>query len=192
MLGYFFYHPLARWMMVSRSVQLDKSDIKPGKHYIFAINHSGAPDFFVVFFGLPLSVTLRLVPYRFFIANRFFKKPLVRWMALSYGGFPAKEHTQLKWGLDAAKHALNRNETLVIFPEGKVSKVDRKYPPKRGVAILAKMPNVLIIPTRVKWHRNNGYLRSYDVTVGKPIDANGLTADQIMNEVYDLEFATNK
>lgn len=192
MFSYIFYHPIARLMMVRRNVHLNPSDIEPGKHYLFAINHSGAPDFFVVFFGLPLSVTLKLVPYRFFIANRFFRNWLVRWMAMSYGGFPAKEHESIEWGLDAARHAISRNETVVIFPEGKVSRTDKQYPPRKGVGILAKEDNVAIIPVRVKWHRHQGYLRSYDVTVGKPFDAKDMSAEQIMDIVYDLEFDEQK
>lgn len=184
---YAFYHPLAKFMMARCKFLLSENDIDPKKHYIFVANHSGAPDFFVVFFGLPFKITRLLVPYRFFIANRFFKKRSARWVLMSFGGFPAKKHRTLDWGVPAGERAMKRNETVVIFPEGKVAPIDRKYPPKRGIEFLAKNPNAMLIPVRVKWHRNKGLVKSYDLTVGKPFDAHNMTAAQIMDRVYDLE-----
>lgn len=186
--SYIFYHPLTLLMTTRRTFLLQPSDIDPNKRYVFAINHSGAPDFFVVFFGLPLRITLKLVPYRFFIANRFFNNPIIRWLAMSYGGFPAKKHKTIEWGVPAAKHALKRDETVVIFPEGKVSKIDKAYPPKRGVEFLANEDDVVIVPARVKWHRGKGYINSYDLTVGRPFDGHGMKAVQIMDRIYDLKF----
>jgi len=186
--SYVFYHPLAILMAKSRRILLDAKDIDPKKHYVFAINHSGAPDFFVVFFGLPLKITLKLVPYRFFIANRFFRKSVVRWLTMSYGGFPAKKHSAIEWGVPAAKHAMERGETVVIFPEGKVSKIDRVHPPKRGVEFLANENDVRIVPVRVKWHRDRGYINSYNLVIGKPFDGRGMKAIEIMDRIYSLKF----
>ncbi len=182
------YGLIARAMMRKKKLLLRPKDIDLTKKYVFVVNHQGLPDFFVVFFGMPANIHHLIGPYRFFIANRFFRNSILRWILLSFGGFPAKKHSSLEWGISAAKHAMERGETVVIFPEGKVSLIDRAYPPKRGVEFLANEPDVMIIPTRVKWNRAKGYLNSYYLAVGRPFDGHGMKATQIMDHVYDLKF----
>ncbi len=182
------YGALAKTLVSKKNILIEPGDIEPDKKYLFAVNHQGIPDFFVVFFGLPFWIHRQLTPYRFFVSNPFFKNPVVRWMLMSFGGFPAKEHRKIDWGILAAERALQRNETVVIFPEGRVSLEERKYPAKRGVEILAKTPDIMIVPVRVKWYRSEKVFKSYYLAVGKPFDASQMTASQIMDRVYDLEF----
>ncbi len=182
------YGFIARRMMKSEKLMLNINDLNKNSHYVFTVNHQGAPDFFVVFFGMPGRIHRQIGPYRFFIANKFFKNPLTRWLALSFGGFPAKKHPKYQYGIAAAKHAMNCGESVVIFPEGKVSQVDRQHKPKQGVAILAKEPDTFIIPVRVKWHRDKGIFNSYDVAIGKPFNGSKMSAEEIMDKVYSLKF----
>jgi len=185
---YPLYGTIARLMISRKNFLIQPEDIKAGKKYVFAVNHQGIPDFFVVFFGMPTYVHSRLTPYRFFIANRFFRNRFLRWILLSFGGFPAKKHRTLEWGLPAAEHAIRRGESVVIFPEGKVSLIDRVHTPKRGVEFLANEKNAMIIPVRVRWHRAQGYFNSYDLVVGKPFNGHGMKAVEIMDRVYSLKF----
>ncbi len=182
------YGALARSMVAKRNIMLQPSDICSDKKYVFAVNHQGQPDFFVVFFGMPGELHRLLGPYRFFIANRFFINPFLGWMLRSFGGFPAKKHSKYNWGIPAAKQAMARGEAVVIFPEGKVSLVERRYAPLRGVEVLAQGPDVLIIPARVKWFRNPKVINGYKLAIGKPFDAHGMKANQIMDRVYSLKF----
>ena len=189
---YPLYWVLANLMKRSNRFLIKPEDVNLNHRYVFCLNHRGSPDFFVVFFGMPAWFHRKIAPYRFFIANRFFKNWFVRWQALSFGGFPAKEHPYLDYGLDAANRALDRGDPVVIFPEGRVGMVDREHKPKKGVAILAKRIDVRIVPVRVNWDRSKKLFRSYDVVVGKPFDGSKMNENQIMDVVYDLRFESKK
>lgn len=187
-----FTIPLARlllWPILgTKSIRLKLSDLDSDFNYVIVANHSGVPDALVVCYSLSTKISIRLAPYRFFTKNVLFRNFLVRPIIILFGCFRARRELNKPSGLDYGISLINSSQTIVIFPEGKVSRLDRKILPRTGVETLAAIPNVKLIPARVKWNRKKGLWKSYSLSVGKPFGAKNMTADQIMDVVYDLKF----
>ena len=175
-------------MTRSKRIELSEDDIDPGKRYVIAGNHTGMPDPFVVCMNLPFRIQAKLIPFRFFVINRFFFAPLGFYLHL-LGGFPAHKHDRYAYGLEVAYEAHQKGHSVVIFPEGKISKNSvQEFEPKSGVSVLARRDHVMIIPARLRWTRKRGILRSYDLAVGRPFDGSKMSPQQIMDVVYSLKF----
>lgn len=157
--------------------------------YILVANHSAAFDPFLITSNLNWNQIRAIFPFFFMTHNRFFRFwPLRLWLYL-HGCFPAFEHHSLEYGLGRAMALLSQNHTLLMFPEGKVADTDRAVPPKSGIETLANVPNVQLVPVRVRWERKRGLLKSYSLSVGKPFSGKNMTAEQIMDVVYSLKFS---
>lgn len=153
-------------------------------NYVLVANHRGMMDPFVIGYSLPLKFR----PWRFFVQNRFFKNWLLLPFLYVFGCFPARKEPGKKSGLEYGIELINRGQNLVIFPEGKISRFGEKILPKTGVEILAKIPNVAIIPARVNWNRKRLIFKSYSLSIGQPFIGKNMTAEQIMDVVYSLKF----
>ena len=150
---------------------------------MIAANHQSMFDPFVICSALPLRFFPHLAPFRYFAHNALFDK-ILRPFLFSFGAFPASRNNYYIYGLEAAKTFLSQHQTVMIFPEGRRVPVSTR--PRSGVEVLAKNPNVEIIPVHLQWQKNKWGLRSYQLTVGHPLKEKGLSARQIMNRVYKL------
>ncbi len=179
----------AAWLAADdKKIQLKPSQLHNDFTYVIVSNHQGTMDPFVVCYSFNRELDKTLVPIHFFTANRFMKKPiLTQWLALM-GSFPAQRHDKYPYGLRMAEHLVANGQTVMIFPEGKVSQTDRHHKPKHGVEVLARMPDVRLIPARVQWDRNKGFLKAYSLAVGRPFNGSKMSAEQIMDKVYSLKF----
>ena len=183
-----FFFMLAKMMVRTKKIELHPDEISANKPYVIVANHTGMPDPFLICYSLSLKHHKKLSPYRFFIVNRFFYAPLGIYLRFM-GGFPAHKHEKLPYGLDVAYEAIQANQTVVIFPEGKISKTSKQqFEPKRGVSVLAKEKDVKLIPARVKWNRERKLLQSYEIAIGKPFDGSKMSPQQILDVVYSLKF----
>ncbi len=180
---------LSSWIFKAKSITEVK--LNPNAGYIIVANHSGSIDPFIITANLPLPYIKAMLPFRFMTANKFFNKVWL-WPALFWHGcYPARKTSgRLKdiSGLEYTAKLVNSKTTIMIFPEGRVSRKDRQFPPKRGVEILARTPDVLLIPVRVKWDRSKGFWKSYSMAIGEPFSGENMTAEQIMDVVYGLKF----
>jgi len=171
-----------------RSKKVSRVALDTNKAYIIAANHSGAIDPFIITANLPWHYILTLTPYRFMTANKFFSRTLLLPFLFALGCYPANKHPRFKSGLEYTQKLIEKRYCIVIFPEGKVSRIDRQYPARKGIEVLVQDSGVEILPVRVKWNRRKGLLRSYSLTVGKPFSGKNMTAEQIMDVVYGLKF----
>jgi len=187
----FFLIPLFKLVLAvaikDKSIHLKAGDLKDGKKYIFVSNHRSLMDAFYICYSMSFDIHKRLGPYRFFLANRFLDNLFLSKPLLAFGSFPAKRHERYPYGLRMAENLLGNNETVVIFPEGKIARVDKQHEPRHGVEVLAKMPDVQLIPVRVDWQRDKGFVNSYRLSIGRPFDGSDMTARQIMDKVYGLK-----
>jgi 1-acyl-sn-glycerol-3-phosphate acyltransferase len=132
---------------------------------------------------LPLWSWRQLTPFRYFVYNRLFFTPLLHWIFLAFGCFPTKSNDRLPAGLPFAETVIKLGQTPFIFPEGKRAK--QGSPARAGIAELAKLPAVEIIPVHIEWS-SRGWLRRYTITIGRPFDGGAMSADEIMKLIYDL------
>lgn len=182
------FYLINKLVVVSYKRELLATDIKH-KSYVLVSNHHGMLDPFIICYGLGFSINRRLAPYRFFIANRYLRVVFLGLFLRLMGAFPAKRHPSLISGIDAALHYHGHGGTIVIFPEGRISRVDRKHRPQRGIEhLINNNPRFEIVPVRVRYGARLVPFRAYKISVGKPFSGKNMTAEQIMDVVYSLKF----
>lgn len=175
-------------VIVRKHDALAKSDWDRNCRYVVVANHSGAPDPVVICYSFKYMINFRLIPWRFFVANKFFKNTLSLPLLYLFGCFRARKDEHENSGLPFAEKLLADNQNLVIFPEGRVSKFNERILPRTGIESLANIERVQLIPAHVRWNRSKGLWKSYSLAIGKPFSGKNMTAEQIMDVVYSLKF----
>jgi 1-acyl-sn-glycerol-3-phosphate acyltransferase len=125
------------------------------------------------------------MPYRFIVANAYYNNLFLRPGLWLLGGYRAYPHPSMRYGLELSYRLLEDNQTIMIFPEGRVNRTGGELPAKRGVAELAKHKNTKVIPISITKDRSK-ILKRFNVTFGKPEDMSRLDPEQIMQKVRDL------
>ena len=181
---------LLAWLYLGNFVcELERSDLKSSKHYVLVVNHQYNIDPTILLSTLPADVVTKLRTFRVFAHTFFFYNPFNRFILTSLGGFPTKEHPFLPYGLAYAKDQLREGHPVVIFPEGKMAREGR-LPAKMGVEVMAQWKKVMLIPVHLEWRGQwPGFRfagRKVDMHIGKPFSGKGMTAQEILDRVYDL------
>jgi len=183
-IGYWVSKAIGFGLRMKRQVLVTPTDID-GKHvYVLASNHQCRLDPFVIIGALPYSVWGKLGTVRYMVYRPLFDIPLLGPFLLGLGCFPATEHPKHPFGLVYAKGQMAQGRSISIFPEGRrVIRGEREA--RRGVAVLAQEPNALLLPAHIEWRRR-GWWHGFGVTIGKPIDASKMTAQEILDYIYAL------
>lgn len=156
-------------------------NIKKDIRYIIYSNHQSKLDPFVICASFPLLLFPTLLPFRFFVKNSFFSNRIIKSLLIFFGGFPSHSVPHKSFGLEKARKLLNTNQTVVIFPQGGITK---ERIAKRGISLLAIEPNVHLIPVHVRWHG----LLYCKVTIGSPFTTTiPQSPEAFMERVYKLD-----
>ena len=165
---------------------------------IFAFNHIAYLDPFAAAYVLD---RVGRIP-RFLAKAELFDDKRIAWILRSIGQIPVKRGSATApMALDAAFDALNRNQSVVIFPEGTITNDPDLYPmqAKTGLARLALGSGVPVVPVAL-WGTANiwpkGYAKRWKprqdicASVGEPMVLSGdaeSTEDweRVMREVMD-------
>jgi 1-acyl-sn-glycerol-3-phosphate acyltransferase len=153
--------------------------------YVVYANHQSRRDALLLPTALPIVALRRLLPFRFFVANRFLKGVTNAFLT-TMGGFPAHAHSERPFGLGHAYDLMKTDSSLVIFPTGRITR--QKGGAKRGIVMLATEPSVKLIPVHIEWQSK----WSCTICVGEPFSAAGnASADALMEHVYRLSDPLN-
>ena len=163
----------------------DENDLLPEKTYLAVSNHQSHFDAFVLIAGISPQVFQRLQPFRAMTSNHFLRRGPIKYAALRMGCFPAKPHASLPNGINYASLLIEQGQSVYICPEGKID-INKETSARPGVGILAKVPNVEIIPVHIKWSRTGRWHRSFQLAYGKPYDGSNMTAQEILDYCYAL------
>ena len=169
-----------RTVLVGRNLTRPKARLTgDGPHVIYA-NHQSQLDALLLPVAFPPSDILRLLPFRFFVANAYFKNPVSATFLKLMGGFPAQYYPNRSYGLDHAMQLIGSNQTVVIFPQGMRT---RERMAKPGIAVLAAEPGVRVIPIHIDWKsRFSCYVHAGTaITAGQ-----AQPPDRLMEFVYSL------
>lgn len=180
----FLWILLRLYLILSGSSTRGQVRLKPGFGYILAANHRSQLDPFFISAALPLPVYHHLSPVRFMAYRNLFKNIFLRFLLRMSGAFPTKPIHNLPYGLEYSTRVLENGGTICIFPEGKRARPG-SVEPRRGVAELAKIDKVELIPVWLEWERGL-ILRKVHIVIGKPQRVSGLNPSQIMQIIYDL------
>jgi 1-acyl-sn-glycerol-3-phosphate acyltransferase len=189
-LSYFVYLPFIKLALNKPFLQISMQEVERDKVYVLVPNHIGYPDSLILAMGMPYKLARKLIPVRYMVANKYMDMRFLGSYLNFLGGFPSHPHKKWGHGLEESEEIVRAGQTVVIFPEGRISKSGkREHEARRGVSVIAEMQdNVRLIPVRLAWDRKKGIIKSYKMVVGKPFDGHGMTPKEIMDVVYSLEF----
>lgn len=159
-------------------------DIEPGVRYVVAANHQTYLDPWVLPGQISWKHWHKMGTPRTFVANRFFGYPLVGTLMRSMGSFPAKAHPTEPYGLDYATYNLEHGHSIIIFPEGGISR-KRERQAKSGVMVLARQKNVRIVPAHLEWRKTWFGFYVFDFGLGKAFDGSRMSSAEILDRIYD-------
>ncbi len=163
-----------------------------GQKVILAANHSSILDAAALLCAYPRRVY-------FMAADFLFKKKFSGLVMHVFGCIPVKRGGFNKESIKEALRILGTGHSLGIFPEGKITEDGRITEGKKGVAVMAKMAHVKIIPVAIEgafeaWHVPKKKIRRFPIEVrfGKPIseahyDSPEELTEEVMNEIADVK-----
>jgi len=131
-----------------RVVHRGIEQIDPQRPYVFMANHTSIAD--------PLAVALALPqPFHFIFKKELARIPVFGWALLSLGQIMVdRENTeQARASLAGTISGLSGNNSIIIFPEGWVSRDGRLLPLKKGGFHLAIQAGFPIVPVRIEGAR---------------------------------------
>lgn len=169
-----------------------KENIPKDGSYIFASNHRSFAD--PVLISLPTRV-----PFSFMAKEELFKQNIFfTWLIKAFGAFPVTRGKGDTSAIDMSLERLNKGFNLVIFPEGTRSKDGRVGKGKTGVALIAAIAQVTVIPVGIVFEGKLKFRKKVVVKFGKAISPEELNVSDtspkelkklkltIMNEIVDL------
>ncbi len=169
-----------------------KENIPKGGSHIFASNHRSYAD--------PVLISLAVrVPFSFMAKEELFKQNIF-FAALikALGAFPVTRGKGDTSAIDTSLKCLNKGRNLVIFPEGTRSKDGRVGRGKTGVALIAAVAQMPVIPVGIIFEGKLKFRKKVVVKFGKAISPNELDVSKtdpkelkilkqtIMNGIVDL------
>lgn len=155
---------------------------------IIIANHNSHLDTLVLLSLFPLQDLARIRPVA--AGDYFMRNRVLAWFSTQMIGIiPIQRKAQkgLRNPLQPVSQALERNEIVIIFPEGSRGKPEKMQEMKQGVAHLAlKHPNVPVIPIFIHGlgkalPKGEGLLVPFicDLFIGKPIPVADNIADMM-------------
>lgn len=125
---------------------IERIDSRQG--YVFMANHTSIAD--------PLAVAIAIDhPLHFVFKREFARIPVFGWALLSLGQIMVdrEDREQAKGALAAVASGLSGNNSVIIFPEGWVSRDGTLQPLKKGGFHLAIQTGLPIVPLRIEGAR---------------------------------------
>ena len=142
---------------------------------IFVANHQGRFDPFLIGASIPFSYFLKIKCFRY---QTYYKFIIERWYGLFIwlmGAYPVYPKSgPLEKVLAKTVKILKNNQSVLIFPEGKLNQYFDPANAKPGIGYLAKNLNPLIVPVFIKNTHNIKFLefilrkRRVRITFGQP------------------------
>lgn len=121
--------------------------IQANERYIIIANHTSRHDAPMIISSLPFKAFKKMLPIRFFTAEKELYKKYTGVIIRMCGGFRSHSVKDKISGLHGGLTLSDNEETLFMFPQGKM--VKNKHEFMTGVAYLVKKRNFHIIPTYV-------------------------------------------
>lgn len=128
------------------------------QRYLIVANHRRKIDPYLILSTLPSKSFFVLLPIRFFTANNYLKHWWQKMAMFPFGCFRAYSTEGKLSGVQGGLILSDRNQTLFIFPEGKIVTNSGKPRLKPGVGRLLKARDFKIIPVFIKYTQRKTYI----------------------------------
>ncbi|MBM3244334.1 MAG: MFS transporter [Candidatus Omnitrophica bacterium] len=202
-IGAYFYRRSLRYILLRLWLKLmlkvlfnfkvsGLENIPKKKRYIFAANHTSIIDGIAVACAYPERIY-------FLAADSLFKTKFWGWWATQLGYLPVKRGGFNKEAIRDAVGILKGGDCIGIFPEGKISADGRLDEGKAGIALIARLADVDIVPCAIEgayeaWPVPKRFPRRFPVEVrfSKPLDGRDYPVkEELLKEVME-EIAKTK
>ena len=178
------------WITMVKVTVTGRENIDPKKPYVFVANHQSAYDIFVAYGYLGHS-------FRWMMKKSLEKIPFVGWSCKRAGMVFVDNSSPaaIKETMAKARTQLQKDQSLIVFPEGSRSWDGKMKPFKKGAYLLAVQFGLPIVPITIdgafdvmprfkklpKW----GHVK---LTIHKPIDMpeGGYRIKTVMEESYNI------
>lgn len=191
----FFLRILMRLLFNFKASGLE--NIPKTKRVVLAGNHTSVID------GVCLMCAYKGRLY-FLVAESLFKAKFLGWCARRLGYIPVKRGGFNLEAIREAVHILHSGYSVGIFPEGKITPDGQLTEGKEGVAVIAKLSRVDIIPFAIEgayeaWPLPQKFPRRFPIEVrfGKPINikeypASEDLAQEVMQEIAKVKLSLER
>lgn len=174
--------------------------IPSGAPVIIASNHRTRFDAFLIAASMPRSKYARVIPMRSITAEKYMSQPVLGFVLRLLGSFPNTEYGGAK-AHARAERILNTGQTVLIFPEGKMTDELTDAPRgKVGAVWLARaVKEAVILPVKIQaplrpsaWQLIKGGI-ALSVTFDEPYrpltfhDDLQENADELLDRIYALQ-----
>ena len=159
------------------------NNLPANKEFILCSNHGSYLDGFLI----AVSVPRWLKKHMFFLGFRaYFEVPIIRNIVKIIRIVSIDPAAQLVNAMQSCAYILRKGKVVCIFPEGGRSIDGEIQKFKKGIGILAKELNLLLVPVYIKgsyesWSRTNHFPRPHPITIvfGRPYNLEKLKKEGI-------------
>lgn len=152
---------------------------------ILAGNHTGYLDSIILMAAYDQ-------PIRFLVHEKVFSWPVVGWL-ISVTNMIKVSPTAPKASMTRAVQRLNDNETVCIFPEGKLTTDGNLNPFQPGVGLIHRKSGSTIVPFAIEggfeawaWGRKLPRPGKITLRFGAPLQCGGMDNQTIADHLYDI------
>ena len=168
----------------------DIGKMDKNKRYIIIANHVSRHDTHMIVSSLPVIDFVGLLPIRFFTAQKELDKKITGLIIKLCGGFPSHSKENCISGLRGSLELSDNNETLFMFPQGKIRSKKHKF--ITGISYLSKKREFNIIPVYVsigeaKKHKKVVFGKSFILTNKQLQYSDEKIANMLQEKVYLLK-----
>ena len=164
-----------------RAEIIGKENLPAEGGVILAANHMSTwdPPFLATFLSRPVSYMAK---------KELFDVPILRQIIESCYSFPVKRGAADRGAIKAALQALKEGRCIGLFPEGTRSRDGKIHKAEAGVALLAAMGDVPVVPAAILGTDRIFSLRSFfpklTVIYGKPMLLDGKHRDKETLQIF--------
>jgi 1-acyl-sn-glycerol-3-phosphate acyltransferase len=174
--SYFVVFVLSKIFFSIKTSYEDKNFQKIRKPVIVVSNHKNQFDPWIIFVSLPFKVFLRLLPIRPFAKDNFKKNSFLGFLASSkiivfiyyiYNVITIPDVSSFQEKINPLIRALKENNTILIFPEGKIILNEDVGDFKKGAVALQEETGAPILPCSVRYGKRRFLRKKVEVSFGK-------------------------
>lgn len=180
---------LLRIFVSTKSINMNKSNQLIGK-CIIESNHISPLDVLFATSSLSWKEFYSIIPLRYMTKDDYLKPFWKQLILYPLGSYPAK-HSGERTGLEISLEFLANNQSIFIFPEGRIKHGTQKYEVRVGVAYLVKQSGKAVLPIYINQKINK--LIPISVIIGlpkRPLSFNNdlqVTAQELFSRVLSLK-----
>ncbi len=143
---------------------------------IVVSNHKNSFDPWIIFTSVPFKVFLKLLPIRPFATKKFHNKPLldtlsslgiISFIYYIYNVITIPDTESFEEKTKPIINALNKKNSILIFPEGRITKDEDVGKFKKGVIYLQERTKAPILPCSIRFGNRGWFRRKAFVSFGK-------------------------